>query len=333
MYVTKLSASRINTFIRCPFQYFLSYEVYVCKDCNQPTYKSEMQIMGGKHKCLNPYCGSTNLVKLDLGTNWGAIDGSCKHKVLELYANACKEGVNDWRLNWKDNLINAYFGILDNFETPMETFDLMFAKHSDIIEDQCDECKLNCLCKSKALKFCPYNVIQKSIKMTGEVIDRYNDAYRSKCVDTEKEFNIRLKDNIWVTGYMDLILAEDNDTIEIIDYKSGSWTKNVRQLTKDLQAQIYYMAACNEFPDKNVLVTFDYFQNYPATITFDEKHNKYLKKKLISIYHKIQDTHYPIRLSLNNNGLLHSSCKYLCNRNICDRQWEIFQQRYGKWGM
>jgi len=356
MYVTKLSPSRVNTFLDCSFKYFLTYEIYICQDCHQPTYVTEWQAMNIDHysnkKCLNPKCNSTNLKKLELPSNWGATNGSIIHKILELYAEACrtKADVGDWRFKWKDNLVLAYLGRLpnedgDGFEDfGSERLNLLVDKNQDGLSSltECGECPFHCLVTDNKPCFdgtthsglCPKLFFEKSILFVEGVIKRYDNRYRENCLGTEKKFNIGIGEDIFINGIMDAAFRVDDDTIEVVDYKTGKFTKKYDELLNDNQARMYSIAVKHLFPQfKHHLLTFDYFTRVPVTVSFSDVDDEYMKRRVIEWYRQIEDTEYPRRIPLRNNGSLFFKCRYMCDRDICDYHWDIFNSRYGRGGL
>jgi len=117
--------------------------------------------------------------------------------------------------------------------------------------------------------------------------DEFYNPYNLKIIDAERWFEIELPGPEWevkkdgktkqlaVRGFIDLIHKLSNDTIEIVDYKTGnrkspfdSKEMDFYNLTKKLQAKIYFMAAKILFPQyKNCVVTFYYTSDGgPTTI-------------------------------------------------------------------
>lgn len=356
MHVTKISASRANTFLDCPFKYFMTYEVYICQECGEPTYVTEWKVLNidyyNNPKCLNHKCPSTNLKKLELPSNWGATNGSIIHRILELYAEACrvKASSDDWRLNWRDNLILAYLGRLpnddgDGFEDfGSERLQLLVDKNQDGLSNimECESCEFlhlagdnpPCFHDTPHADLCPKHFFHQSLKFVDTAVKRYEDRYKNNCLATEQKFNIDIGEGIIINGIIDLVFHEDDDTVEIVDYKTGKFTKKYDDLMQDTQAKMYSIAAKHLFPKyKNHLLTFDYFQRAPVTVAFTNVDDEWMKKRIIDWYKKISETEYPRRIPINRNGTLFFKCKYMCDREICDCQWDIFNQRYKKDGL
>jgi len=59
----------------------------------------------------------------------------------------------------------------------------------------------------------------------------------------------------------------DDGDLEVVDYKSGRWQLNHKQLRNDLQARSYATAIWRRFPDRSMYwVTFDYLRDNPVGI-------------------------------------------------------------------
>jgi ATP-dependent helicase/DNAse subunit B len=141
------------------------------------------------------------------------------------------------------------------------------------------------------------------------VEDEFYNPYNLTVVDAEKWFEIGLPGQEWevkkdgetkqlcVRGYIDLIHELDKDTIEIVDYKTGSrnspFDKNTMDfynLTKKLQAKIYFMAAKILFPQyKNCVVTFYYTQDLgPTSIGLSDEEIPEILNQLHCIFVRIK---------------------------------------------
>ena len=344
MHITKTSASRTNTFLTCSFKYLLNYEVYMCDDCGEPTYVTEMKHFNidlANKKCMNSKCGGSNLKKLKMPSNWGAKNGTIIHNVLELYAKARKEGVDDWRLAWKQNLLDFYSGkILENPELPKgmrgdsdaEMRQLMVSQNDIIAVDGCESCKYG-NCQWLPSQVCPRKILDRAMQHVSLAIKRYDDLYIKSCLGIEHKFDIDIGDNVIINGFFDIVFTTDKDTIEIVDYKSGKSTKNYDELKQDIQAKIYSLAIKHQFPGyKNYFLTFDYFNKAPVTVTFSDAEDQWTRTNVIKWFKMVEANNNPTRIPLNRDGTEYYKCRFLCNRAICDAQWTVFQKRYGKGG-
>jgi hypothetical protein len=124
---------------------------------------------------------------------------------------------------------------------------------------------------------------------------------------------------------MDLVLKLDEETIEVYDYKTGSWTLSYKEAEKDLQVLMYFLAAKEEWPQfKNVLVTLDYLQRKPVTVALGEHHVKKAKRKIQGLWRKIKHDKKPYR---HKKPIW--TCKSFCDREKCDKFWALFKKAGG----
>lgn len=147
----------------------------------------------------------------------------------------------------------------------------------------------------------------------------------------EPEFKIKGADNYFtLRGRIDRIDKINDDTIEVIDYKSGSrvnWSSPTRSkktpedLFEDIQPKMYHLAAKHLYPwAKNVIVTFIYFTDGGAvSVPFSdediEETKSILKKRLRAI-----------ESNLDPQQSKSWKCKNFCyfgdKSGICDNVWD-----------
>jgi ATP-dependent helicase/DNAse subunit B len=173
------------------------------------------------------------------------------------------------------------------------------------------------------------------------------DPRNQKIVEAEKQFDIvlegkefeyhyklpsgkEIKGNLAIKGTMDLIVELDDNTIEIIDYKTGStrkdWgtgiEKDFDKLRYDQQLLLYYYAVSKIFPDKEIIVTIFYIRaGGPYTIPMDHTSKEAAELLLKSKFNEIKQVLIPRRD-------ISFKCKKFCyfgmnkykgtNSTICD---------------
>jgi hypothetical protein len=120
------------------------------------------------------------------------------------------------------------------------------------------------------------------------IVNSKFNPYNMKIIDSERWFDIPFDGEEWECinetndkvqfsprGYIDLVHEIDQDTIEIIDWKTGKredfYTRqeyDFKKLLKDIQLRLYHLAACKLYPQyKNILVTFHFIlDGGPITI-------------------------------------------------------------------
>lgn len=123
--------------------------------------------------------------------------------------------------------------------------------------------------------------------------DQFYNPRKLKILDVERWFMIELPGSEWecvdndgerhqfaVRGYIDLIHEIDSDTLEIVDWKTGSKTDFHTQqaitedvLMREVQSRLYHLAASLLYPQyKNILLTFYYAADGgPLTIALSDE--------------------------------------------------------------
>lgn len=122
-----------------------------------------------------------------------------------------------------------------------------------------------------------------------------------------------------IKGTIDLVTKIDDNTLEIIDWKTGqrlNWAtgkvKTYEDLCKDKQLLLYYYAAKKVFPEfKNIIITIFFVRDGgPYTISFDEDDIKKMEKILAKHFSYVQSCDKPGVLS-------HSQKDFRCEK-LCD---------------
>lgn len=171
-----------------------------------------------------------------------------------------------------------------------------------------------------------------------ELMDTHWTPFSTKTISTEEYFELELTDkrfrgadgkNFIINGLKDRVDRLDEDTIEVIDYKSGMRQDFLgdgkklepSDLYDNIQCQMYYLAARQMFPTyKNIIITLIYLVDGGAiSVPFaDEDIN--------GICNKIHDTIMEIR---NNESPLRNMgwwCKHICTygnkTGICNKVWQ-----------
>jgi RecB family exonuclease len=183
-------------------------------------------------------------------------------------------------------------------------------------------------------------------------------------IDAEHQFFMELKDkgfhyrvndyetgqektgNLIFNGVIDLIHKIDNDTIEIVDWKSGKrkdWStgknKEIDDFRKDLQLASYYLVAREKFPEyKHILVTIYYIvDGGPYTVCLDDSDLKNAYDRLYRNFIKIIQTETPNRLIDDNTRKNeHFFCKKVCHfgvqideqegERLCRKYWNEYRE-------
>lgn len=145
------------------------------------------------------------------------------------------------------------------------------------------------------------------------------DPRKLKVIDIEKDFKVEITKPWAMYDYIDIITGENksgffsiNGVIDlvteigpnlyhIIDWKSGKrkdWAtgknKEYESFVKDIQLQLYYWAARELYPGKDILVTIFYINaGGPFTVPFDESNIDEIELKIMRKYLDITHTNIP----------------------------------------
>lgn len=323
-----LSASRCKTFESCTFKYFLTYELYICPKCKLVTYVSELQKLNislEDKKC--PTC-QVELIQPMMGENWAAKFGNLIHYVMESYAKTFLSGMPQEHKDWKKLLVDVFSS--QNKEIGKINYNIAKACDYSEVSPVCQTCQFAqngfCSITKEPLTYlsgCPLNILKQAEKICNSYIKKYKKRLQTDLIGVEEEFILDIGSGVSVLGYKDLVLeCKKTKVLEIIDYKTGKYTQNYEKLKNDLQAQIYSLAAKAKYPGYDAyLLTFDYIQGNPVTITFTQEEDNINKNNLIKIFNKIKNT---TQISRRPYDYV---CKYMCDRTACDFYWDILKNR------
>lgn len=147
-------------------------------------------------------------------------------------------------------------------------------------------------------------------------------------VDTEKQFQIGIEgegfdEGFELRGTIDLITKPTEDTVEIIDYKTGQrkdWvTGNVKEwddFLKDMQLKLYHFVSLHIYPEcTNRLLTIIFTRDGgPFTVTFDDEDAKKTIALIKQHFLTIKKDDFPTRLKDDRRrGLEKFKCQYVCD--------------------
>lgn len=341
MQIKSISASRVKTYDHCTYKYALNYLLYECKDCSETFYVPEIS----NEEC--PYCHSKNYSRPEMSTNFGAVHGSALHEVMEKYAMFIRghdESGNpiadtayaDWQQGVKDAWKRAANG--------KAIYDL--AKPKEVAERTgwCQNCQQQSgLCqitgetldemRKKGCQGCPKSLYLESVRLMDKFIKRYDPIFRTrKILGIEKAFNIDFGQGVISTGFIDLITELDSETIEVFDYKFGSWVPSFDEFSEDIQVKLYSLVASILFPQyKEYIITFDYVRKQPLSIAFSREDDKQTLAEIIKKHQQIEAPQVVRRTIVDGDGKHPESswkCKSLCDVKVCNKEWPKFKEKF-----
>jgi len=181
------------------------------------------------------------------------------------------------------------------------------------------------------------------------------NPYKMKIIDAERWFEIQLEGDDWECtdefhnntqftnrGLMDLVHEIDENTIEIVDWKTGKredfYTRkeyDFKKLLEDIQLRLYHFAACKLYPQyKNILITFHFIlDGGPITIPPTD----YEIPLTIEALSKFFSTVKADTLIIRNRNWQCRMCGFQ-KEDACNRIWsdlhtygsEYIENKYGK---
>jgi hypothetical protein len=127
--------------------------------------------------------------------------------------------------------------------------------------------------------------------------------------------------DIIMNGFIDLVVEYDPETLLIVDYKTGFSVPSHDEFLKDLQPRMYSYAAKQMFPDyKYYWVQFDYFRGIPLEHAFTADDDEVTRREVIRLFNQVKNARRIQRRAQDR------ICKYLCNRELCDKKWIELKQ-------
>jgi hypothetical protein len=196
------------------------------------------------------------------------------------------------------------------------------------------------------------------------VLDQVNAVMNSKynpllldILDTEKQFEIEINrpgfeykyENDFtskeeegfmkIRGTIDLVTKINDDTIEIIDYKTGErkdWVtgkpKEIEDFFSDMQLKVYDVATRAIYKDyKFRMFTIIFTRNGgPFTVTFDMSDYRQTLNEISKIYRNVLDNYDPVRIIDDPTRSDRWKCKRVCyfGRNVDDNGISLCEKYY-----
>lgn len=290
-----VSATRIKTFKDCLFKYYINY-----------------------------------YTDLPQKSNFGATHGSLIHHLLEQY-------VKQQDFDWYPELLKGYRGEIEDLE-PI----LPYAKDRDLRKPNCLECPFasdsTCTISGEQLSqlsSCPKYLFNNSVNMMNDVLKRYKKVYsdKSKIIDPEFEFQLDIGGQRPIKGIMDLVFERDEETIVIVDYKSGKWTQDFEACKEDIQCRMYSLAARKIFIEdilgkgykyKYSYLIFDYFVDHPVIICYSKDEDLDTQKDVKLIINEMLALEPKDITRCIGNRDFNWRCRSLCDPNTCAKEWPRF---------
>lgn len=271
MLFTHATASRIKTYKQCEFRYFLEYMV------QYPPMKGD-SIYTGK--------------------------GSAVHEALEGWTNS-KLGVEkieggplveeDWQETLRKYYEKSRLWTLDERKPEKGGFPHPVEKTCESCpwatkDDRCEIAN----CAISAVDGCPRPNFEDDIELVKKTLSRKDYSplalnsdgeFKKKIIGAEVPFDMELE-GVRVRGVMDLVFEEDEDTVEVCDYKTGK-SMSYDKAFNDAQVRIYGAVARKLYPQyKYVMVTLHYLRKKPVSVPLGPEDDE---KTFASLHRRVDE--------------------------------------------
>lgn len=177
-----------------------------------------------------------------------------------------------------------------------------------------------------------YVVTKKSFERV--LNDKYYNPYNLNVIGAEQpfliefpgeEFKTRSGDQLIQKGFIDLVHEIDEDTIEIVDWKTGEQKDfhtgepiTFEYLLKSVQPRLYHLAAVMLYPQyKNIIVTF-YYTKGDGPISFAIDNEQIIPT--LGACHSFKERIESDTVIKRNRSWRCKMCSY-DKSGICDRVW------------
>jgi len=305
-----LSPSRISTNKNCEFKYFLQYHLRL------------------------PQARESNIY---------GIKGTAAHLALEYYGNAIRAGNEDgdeasldYEKTLKDFYKETQLWKLDDREGTRRDGSVKGWPHP--VEKYCEACPWatkDSVCSIAGIPFknvegCPKPNFEDDFKIVKDTVESTDwKVFEGKILGTEVQFGVELEGGVKVRGVIDLVLEEDEDTLEIVDYKSGNSTKGYDAARKDPQMRIYNMIAKTLWKEYGTYLTSLYYirkKKYVSCV-FSEEDDKATLRAVTKHWNKIRANQNPYRPSrkfwLCDFCIGYDACGIIQNSHIKNRRFKL----------
>ncbi len=297
MRLNSLSASKIKSYIICPWKFYLEYHL-----------------------------------GLELDKKFAAEQGSLVHEILEEFGKARRDGIVSPEITskWTDKILEAYKG-KDGLWSLSKKAIAREKKCEGCQYNNDGTCYITKL-SIDAFTGCPITEFNEALWLVEKVInnDSPDNPLNKKIKDVENKFTLFIVDGnekIPVVGIMDLVTKFDDTTIEINDYKTGNFIPSYKEIQKDPQPLMYHLAAREIYGEyRDIIVTFWYLKKGPISLSFSKKDEQGTIRAIKHYWHTIRQDLCPKRRCDRPNGSVNFDfkCKNLCNPTICEQEHKKF---------
>ena len=230
-----------------------------------------------------------------------AVKGTVTHKVLEILAvikKAQQDNINEIDDDILGKINIKKYNLNSMIEKVYKYYEAAESHHKWSIKDykDCHAWVMKAITDYGA-KFDPRN---QDIVLPEQHFDIViNKPWAKYSYDTS---NGKLEGNLAIKGTIDLITKADDNTLEIIDYKTGrrlDWAtgeeKTLDKLQNDPQLRIYHYAVSSLYPEYDHIICTIYFINDggPFSICYDKSDLPQTENMLRKKFETIKQTQVP----------------------------------------
>lgn len=134
-----------------------------------------------------------------------------------------------------------------------------------------------------------------------------------KVIETEYFFNITTKYGVRIVGAIDKLVELDPNTLVVVDYKTGNYSKTEEELYNDIQLSMYDLAVRYKFPQyKHVVLVLHYLKNKPVCTYRTEEDRENFENFLVSIDKVIRELTPETAIEMKNKF-----CPWCDFKNTC----------------
>ena len=136
------------------------------------------------------------------------------------------------------------------------------------------------------------------------------DVHSKNILGIEQEIRLNIA-GFNLIGYIDRVDQIDDDTIEIIDYKTNRMIFSREDVDNNLQMSIYTIALQDLYPDKKIVCRFDMLRHGFSM------HTKRSKEQLDTAVEYIKSVGTQLETATKFNAKLNTNCIYCDHRTNC----------------
>jgi hypothetical protein len=155
-----------------------------------------------------------------------------------------------------------------------------------------------------------------------EWIDRYDPS--EQILDVEHFFKIKTPDGVPIVGAIDKVRIINDDTIEVVDYKTSRTALTSWQLKDDIQLSMYDLAASIIWPEySNRILTLEYPRIDKTVSSYRTKEQREtFREFLISIWKQMNEL-----VDEETSGRINNLCGWCDYKNYCPAYAELVSSK------